>query len=607
MNQSSMNHANSLGAVRAPMISHLFIFFSVVLAAAVVRELGHIVYLQMITFHPLPHLDEWRTMILFSRVEDNSGSWSLLFVPHAEHRPFLPRLIFLLDTKLAHGTGAFSLAAIDCVALGLIGIWIFLLAGKASRNGGVRPAAPWVLVLSIAALLYSGHQMSNFIRGFQVTMFMVYFFAMLSFAAFASASQKPVAGRAARSTWLILLVSCLAGVCAAFSMGNGLIVLVILFGMACARRRELPTGAVLIVGIVAAATIVAYLNAPGSIIGVLGRTDYKLTPESAGKLISFFLAFLGGPWATIAPDGVRIAGLVTLSLSAYALAKYWRRDRLHSHELVAVGLIVLVLASAAGTALGRLRYGIDAATDSRYSTTVLMLYAALLVSFWPKVQADSEAADLDRPNGVQTAALALFVVAILAYGIASHSKLPQDYSEFPKMKADAEVAYVADVPDPLPFKYVVPQPPLELAWQARGYLLRHRLSVFATIAAQSIGRPLMDVFSAADGQCMGYLDKLERTIAGANGGFRVTGWAWDSNDRSVPRAVLLVEDGIVKGIGRFIVERPDVVTAVPEVGSLTNGFVGYVPRGVANVTAYVLGRDQTSVCRIPGDLALPSG
>jgi hypothetical protein len=68
---------------------------------------------------------------------------------------------------------------------------------------------------------------------------------------------------------------------------------------------------------------------------------------------------------------------------------------------------------------------------------------------------------------------------------------------------------------------------------------------------------------------------------------------------------LLVADGIVTGIGRFIIARPDVVAATPDV--LKSGFVGYVPRGVTNVTAYVLDRDESSACRIPGDLALPSG
>jgi hypothetical protein len=607
-----MNQANALGAARparatiAVTTSHLFIFLSAVLVAEITLELAHIFYLQVITFHPLPHLDEWRTMILFSRVEQDSGSWSLLLVPHAEHRPLLPRLVFLLDTKLAHGTGALSLVAIDCLLLGLVSIWSFLLIANAGRNERAQLAAPYVLALCIAALLFSGHQMSNFIRGFQVTMLMFYFFTMLSFAALVLALRRAASVRPARSL-LLISSACFFGVCAAFSMGNGIIVLMVLFIMAYGRRRELPAGAILIIGIVIAATIGVYLNAPGSIFGVLERTDYKLTPSKAVEVVSFFLAFLGGPWANITPDSVTIAGVVTLLLSTYALVGYWRRDRLCSHELVCAGLMALALGSAAVAALARLRFGIEAATESRYSTTVLMLYAAILVSFWPRVHADTGSAGPYRPSNIQTGALALFVVGTLAYGVASHWKLPYDYSEFPNIKADAEVAYVADVQDPLPFNYVAPQPPLELAWQARGYALRHNLSVFSTIAAQSIGRPLTDVFTASDGRCIGHLDQLERIVAGAHGGFRVSGWAWDTNNRSAPRAAVLVENGIVKGIGRFITSRPDVVTAVPEVRNVKNGFVGYVPRGVAKVTAYVLDRNQTSICRIPGDLALPPG
>jgi hypothetical protein len=607
-----MNDANTLDAARparagiAPTAAHLFILLSALLVTAIVLELAHIVDLQVVTFHPLPHLDEWRTLILFSRVEQNSDAWSLLFVPHAEHRPLLPRIVFLLDAKLAHGTGAFSLAASDFLLLGLVAIWSFLLIGRAGRNEGTQLASPYLLVLCIAALLSSCHQMSNFIRGFQVAMFMLYVFAILSFATFAMALRRPASARSARSP-LLLAFSCLFGVCAAFSMGNGVLVLPILFVMAWVRRRELPAGTILIIGVVIAATIAAYLNAPGSILGVLGRTDYKLTPGSGVELVRFFLEFFGGPWASIAPDGVTIIGLVTVILSGYAIFRYRRRGRLRSYELVSVGLIALTLISAAATALARLRFGVEAATDSRYSTTVLVLYAALLVSFWPKILPDAASAASNRPSAVQTGTLGVFVLGVLAYAAASHWKLPYDYAAFPRMKAEAEVAYVANVQDPLAFTNVAPQPQLELAWQARGYALRHKLSVFSTMETQSIGRPLTDFFSASNGRCIGHLDRVERIVAGANGGFRIAGWAWDTDKRSVPRAALLVEDGIVKGIGRFIAARPDVVTAMPEVSALTNGFVGYVPRGVAKIAAYVLDRDQTSACRIPGDLVLPSG
>jgi hypothetical protein len=607
VNQIHITHASTLGAAPAartsilPGTSHLVVFFSALLVGVIAVEFAHIVYLQTATFHPLPHLDEWRTLILFSRIEQNADGWSLLFVPHAEHRPFLPRLIFLLDAKFAHGTGAFSLAVIDCLLLGLAAIWGFLLIGRTGPNHKTQLAAPYLLVLCIVALLFSGHQMSNFVRAFQVTMFMLYFFAMLSFAAFAMALQ---AATTRRSQFIFL--SCFFGVCAAFSMGNGLIVLLIMFMMACVRRRELPARTVLVFGIVIVATTAAYLAAPGTIIGVLGRTDYKLAPDRTIELATFVLAFLGGPWASIAPGSATIVGLVTLLLSLWALVRYSRRDLLRSYELVSAGVIALALGSAAFAALARLRFGIEAATESRYSTTVLVLYAALLVSFWPRLSAGAGSAAGKRPSNVQTAALAAVALCTFAYAAASHWKLPYDYSEFPRMKAEAEVAYVANVQDPLAFNNVAPQPPLQLAWQARDYALRHKLSVFSTRSAQSMNRPLTDVFNVGDGRCIGHLDQIERIVAGPDGGFRVVGWAWDPDAQRVPRAVLLVEDGIVKGIGRFTKWRPDVATAVPEIGNVKNGIVGYVPRGVAKVTAYVVDRDEATACRIPGELVLPS-
>jgi hypothetical protein len=99
VNQIHVTHPNTLGAAPAartsaartsiiPGSSHLILLLSAVLVVLIAVEFAHIVYPQVASFHPLPHLDEWRTLILFSRIEQNADAWSLLLVPHAEHRPF---------------------------------------------------------------------------------------------------------------------------------------------------------------------------------------------------------------------------------------------------------------------------------------------------------------------------------------------------------------------------------------------------------------------------------------------------------------------------------------------------------------------------------------
>src|SRR5262249_37655016 len=218
--------------------------------------------------------------------------------------------------------------------------------------------------------------------------------------------------------------------------------------------------------------------------------NHKIAANMLGDAARFFLAFLGGPWATIMPrGGTSVAGLVTLLLAIYAVAATWRRGNLRSHEIVATGTIVLVLGSAAAAALGRVG-GIS--TESRYSTPVLMLYAGIIVLFWPRLPGPGESA---RPCGQARSrklAIPVFLVAcLLAYGAASHWRLPYEYRDLPRMKANAEVAYVGNVQDPDAVKRIamgtgyvgVPDPAeyaaliTEHAWRSRRYLLRHHFSV----------------------------------------------------------------------------------------------------------------------------------
>jgi len=601
-------------ATRAPILSFVTIFLAIALAAEIYLEVLHILYLQIVTFHPLPLNDEWGTMALFSAMEDSPPSWNLLLWPHLEHRPLLPRLIYLLDVKLADATGALCIVAIDCMQLAVAATWVLLLARK-SGQGQQRPLVmPYFAALCIVAILFSGRQMQNFVWGFQVMFIMVYFFATLSFALFGLAMEHAANDRTAA---YLLFLSCVFGACAALSMANGLFVLPNVFVMAFLRRRDLRPAAVLTIGIVTGVTIAFYFSGPGQI---LGRSYHKIPANMLLDVVTFFFAFLGGPWATIVPGGASVAGLVTLLLAVYALVTNWRRGGLRSYETVATGMIVLVLVSAAAAALGRVEIGI--ATDSRYSTAVLMLYAGIIVSFWPRLSGYHEPARPCGP-GVQprcrNLAIPVFLVlGTLAYGAASHWRLPYEVSELPNIKANAEVAYVGNVQDPDAIKPVamgtgyvgVPDPRAyaalitEHAWRSRRYLLRHNFSVFSTVVGRSIDRPLSDVFTVSERPCLGQLDKVERTIPGAHGGFRITGSAWDSDERSGAPAVVFVEDGVVKGIGRFIMDRS---APKPEAREVRRGFVGYVPHGVTMVTAYTLNRNQTSACRIPGDLSLPPG
>jgi len=578
-------------------------FPSILLVAAVVAEGAHIAYLQFVTFHPLPWNDEWYTLALFSQMEETSGSWRLLFTPHNEHRLALPRIASLLDVKLAGGTGAFTLLALDCLVLTTIALWGLLISGKWGNNRQPNLTAPHVLTLCIAGILLSGHQMSNFLWPFQISVFMVYLFAILAFASLGSAIQN-ASGRLLGRFGLFILLSCGFALCAALSLGNGIIVLPILFIIAFFNRHILSVGIAWIVGAIAVVVLGSYFHGLGS--------SFPLEVDAfsiiAVRFVWFFLHFLGGPWATAAPAAVGFAGLVTILLALYALLKHRPAADPRLYQVVAFGIIVLVLVSAAVVAVGRVQLGIEAAVESRYSTPVLILYSAILVSVWPRNRieaATAEAQKLTFRAKLHEIGIALVVACILVYGVKSHLELPYNYEPLPRLKSDAEIGYVSNVQDPEHFKYVAPS--IDKAWGVRRYLLRNNLSVFSTAISRSVDRRLAGIFTVGDRPCLGHLDQVESIVPGPDGGARISGWAWDSSNRRVPRGIVFVESGVVRGIGRFIVERPDVVAARPAVTELRNGFVGYVPRGVTKATAYILNPDETSVCLIPGELSVSPG
>jgi hypothetical protein len=584
-------------------LPRLLFLLSILLGVTIAFEAAHIVYLQFITFHPLPWNDEWDTLALFSSVEETSGGWHLLLSPHNEHRLALPRIIALLDIKLADGTGALTLLTIDCLLLATVAVWGLLVTGKWDKKQPTNLAAPYVLTLCIACILLSGHQMSNLLWSFQIQVFMIYLFAIFAFATLGFALQHAAGGLVERSVFLILL-SCGFAICATLSMGNGIVVPPILFVIALFHRRPLPTGVVLIIGAVAVVVLAFYFNG----LDRFHVFDPDAFSTTAVQFARFFLHFLGGPWATVAPASVTFAGIITILLALYALLRHGPATAPRPYEVVAIGLIVLVLVSGAMVALERVQFGIEAATESRYSTPVLILYSAVLVSLWPRTRAEAEAAESRGSTAhakLPEIGMSIAIACALAYGVRSHWELPYDYAPLSSLKSDAEVGYVANVQDPQHFKYVASS--IDQAWRARRYLLRHNLSIFSTTMARSVDRRLSDVFAVADPHCLGHLDQVESMVAGPNGGARISGWAWDSGNGSVPRGVVFVESGVVKGIGRFIIERPDVIAATPAVTDLRNGFVGYVPRGVTRATAYILNQNETSACLIPGELSLPTG
>jgi hypothetical protein len=533
-----------------------------IVGAVAVFDVGRVISRQVATFHPVPWADEWDSLFIFDLAERSPGTGiGLLFFPHNEHRIAIPRLFTLLDLFFAHGSGASTLATIIIAAAATAAVlWWFL------RD---RVARPTLLTCAIVCLLFSAGQMSNFLWGFQTQVALLYLFAVLAFCFTATAIENDSKAR--------YLAACVFAACGALCQSPGLLLFPAMLIVSIGARlwgRGNWTGPILIATSGAGMTLF-YIVGPG------WNPASTYTIASLRDLIIFALSFLGSPFAAIAPGMVVPAGAVAAGLAAGLVIFWLKRPPAHTDQTMMAGMCLFLGAIAFTAAITRSYLGLEGATESRFVTPAIMLYAALLIGLWPKI----------HPSLAMLSA-----TGVAAYSILSHIWLPYDYDPLVQIKLNAEIAYVAGVKDREPLSRVGN---LEREWQVRPFVLRHGLQPFASPESRSIGHHLAEFFVVAPGLCRGNLDNDVVSITGDEGGYRLAGWALSDNGRAPP-AVLLVQDGIVRGIGRFVQDRPDVLSSVGGAAELRVGFAGYVRNLNEPVHAYAIARG--TACRLSGEV-----
>jgi len=370
------------------------------------------------------------------------------------------------------------------------------------------------------------------------------------------------------------LAACIFAICACLCQSGGLLVFPVIFVLAAWHWRRTGAGGPFGVAILTVLMAAFYLWGPG----------WK--PPSSGVLISirdqalFAISFLGSPFAAIAPPLVLPAGVIAIGLSILLIVRYAKVAAPRADQTIAVASCGFILAIAAAAALTRVSLGIAGATESRFVTPAVFLWAGLLVGFWPLLPARSAA---------------LCAVSVGVYSLLSHLWLPYNYYPLWDIKANAETAYVAGVKDA---GGLAPFGSVERIWAARPFVLRHGLAPFSSAASQAVGRRLSEVYEIGSATCRGHLDPDLEAVAGSEG-FRLHGWAL-SDDGRAPAVVVLAQDNVVVGIGRFLQDRPDVMASNNGAKELKVGFIGVVPDLISPVRAYIAARGMA--CPIPGEV-----
>lgn len=305
----------------------------------------------------VPFLDEWEYMLILPKSYEGTLTLADLFALHNEHRLLFPRLIMLGLARLTHWNMLYETGAAVVFAAGAFGLLVLQLRATGRATGrNLLVLAP---VLSLAH--FSLSQWQNWFMPCQFLMF----FNLLAVIGTVVMLSRPMLG------WGHLAGGILLGILASYSFANGLSVWPI--GLLClivaAKRSRRWAYSLLWCGV-------------GAIVAVVYFYGYKspsyhpspwLTLHEPLAFALYMFQYLGAPVVDYDGAGAAVGGAVGLAI--LAMCSYTLIARVGVRVLAPYwGLALYAICGAATTGFGRLGFGIDQATSSRYITVGNLLW-----------------------------------------------------------------------------------------------------------------------------------------------------------------------------------------------------------------------------------------
>lgn len=514
----------------------------------------------VVGYSPTPFADQWSPLYDLAQGKHwNSALW--LWQQHNEHRIPLVRLAIVADIHLFGGR---SILLYLLTALTLAFHWL-IWAAFVSKVGRL----PFVLWLSVVGFfgfcVFCPSQVENLYWGFEWTFISGFVFASASFVLLVwfSALGRP---------WMALSAACLSAFVAEGALASGVIAWPILFGAA----WLLPFKTIhrCLLGSVAALTIGVYIYGYGT---PQQHSNPLATIRQPGRVLYYLLTYLDHCLGSY----VLYPGFAAVAISCLATASLvylFRNPKTFPIALALTMAIAFVLTTGAITALGRLKFGVEQATASRYQVAVMLYWAcvftALLIASW----------NAGSQRGVIAInVLGLAVVLLPAPGI-------RRFLNEVHLRAD----FLSSIGQSLDQGALDPQAQSALIIgmsriePAVSYL--HALG--ETVGPVSPLQPSsqIDETSLIKNGCLGSFDfanSLHRFFPGPQE-VRAEGWALDLRTHGpVGTMAITDQNGRVLASSSIHLSRPDVLQAVPGAqGSLGWRVYAPFPTGTQQLRAY---------------------
>lgn len=318
----------------------------------------------------IPFWDEWNGYLAFYNRMQNGGLDLLkaFLEQHNEHKILFTRIWFWIGFTFFKGHLWFQLIVNVCLQIISLSIISYIIWKQ-----DIEKHLKYILGSIVVILGFTWMQSNNFTWGFQSQFFGVYTNALILFFSiytWAFSQQK-------KYFYLSLLFAFLT----CFTLANGLLALVIscLFMLFYSGNKK--TTIVFISFSIFC--IILYLWNFHQVNGHSSISDsIKNHPI---EVIHYVVRFFGGPIHHVFNSKLEIIdafGIIFLILSGTACLMFFRHKEKYPYTIILLLLIAFVVLTAFITATGRIKFGIDSATASRYQTPVLFGWISLVVFYF---------------------------------------------------------------------------------------------------------------------------------------------------------------------------------------------------------------------------------
>lgn len=307
----------------------------------------------------IPFWDQWENVSLLIKQQQGSLSLADLFAQHNEHRPFVPRLIWIGLADLTHYNVKAELWTNFLIAVAMFGFFVQRSIRMWREN---QVNVPPSLIPLLALLVFNLGQRESWLQGFQTLVFLGMACVVVGYFLLAEGPSIPY-GAALLLGWV-----------STYSMVNGLLYwpigLVILFLNAPSRARSIK----IILWLIFSSLAIGLFLADWTTTATMNPT-YLLAhlPE----WIIWILNFLGAPllafWYVAWLFGALSIGLYVLIVRHAIKGDRWKS------MIPYLGISLFVLLTTFSISLGRMEFGLRQSTVSRYLTMSVWYWASLMV------------------------------------------------------------------------------------------------------------------------------------------------------------------------------------------------------------------------------------